>query len=80
MLLTILGAVAEFDRGSCWNASARAKSEGRCQGRGPTARAKGADVRRLAADGVGATGIARQLGIGRASVCRILNGKDAGTT
>ncbi len=84
MLLTILGAVAEFERGIMLERQregiAKAKSEGRYKGRAPTARAKGADVRRLAAEGVGPTGIAKQLGIGRASVYRILNAKNAGTT
>jgi DNA invertase Pin-like site-specific DNA recombinase len=50
---------------------AKAKKAGVCKGRPPPIDA-GA-VRRLKADGMGATEIARRLSIGRASVHRILN-------
>jgi DNA invertase Pin-like site-specific DNA recombinase len=51
---------------------AKAKGEGKYKGRAPTARAKGDDVLKLAAAGVGAAEIGRRLGIHRASVYRIL--------
>ena len=51
---------------------AKAKAEGRYRGRKPTARARGAEVKALKADGVRPVDIARQLGIGRASVYRVL--------
>jgi len=51
---------------------AKAKSEGKYKGRAPTARAKAADVRRLAAEGLTREAIATQLKIGVASVYRIL--------
>lgn len=51
---------------------ARAKAEGKYRGRAPTARAKAEQVRKLRANGVGASEIARRLGIGRASVYRAL--------
>ena len=51
---------------------AKAKGEGNYKGRAPTARAKSADVRRLAADGMTHEAIAAQLGIGVASVYRVL--------
>jgi DNA invertase Pin-like site-specific DNA recombinase len=51
---------------------AKAKAERRYKGRKPTARAKTAEVKALTAQGVGATEIARRLGIGRASVYRVL--------
>ena len=49
-----------------------AKAEGKYRGRKPTARAKADQVLALKAEGRGASAIARDLGIGRASVYRIL--------
>lgn len=78
MLLTILGAVAEFERGIMLERQregiAKAAAAGRYKGRKPTAQAKSDDVKRLHAQGMGATEIAKKLGIGRASVYRILDG------
>ena len=51
---------------------AKAKAEGKYKGRAPTARAKAEDVMKLHGEGVGGTEIAKRLGIGRASVYRIL--------
>ena len=51
---------------------AKAKAEGRYRGRKPTARARAAEVKALKADGVRPIDIARRLGIGRASVYRVL--------
>lgn len=77
LMLTILGGVAEFERAIMLERQregiAKAKAEGRYKGRKPTARAKADDVLTLHIDGVGATEIARRLGIGRASVYRILD-------
>jgi DNA invertase Pin-like site-specific DNA recombinase len=76
LLLTMLGAIAEFERNLMLERQregiAKAKAEGRYQGRAPTARAKAEEVRKLHADGVGATEIAKRLQIGRASVYRAL--------
>jgi DNA invertase Pin-like site-specific DNA recombinase len=76
LMLTMLAAVAEFERGLMLERQregiAKAKAEGAYKGRKPTARAKAADVRRLAAEGVTRQQIAAQLGIGVASVYRIL--------
>jgi DNA invertase Pin-like site-specific DNA recombinase len=47
--------------------------EGKYKGRKPTARAKAAEVKRMFGKGIGATEIARTLGIGRASVYRIVS-------
>ena len=49
---------------------AKAKAQGVYKGRKPTV--DRAEVRRLARDGLGATEIAKRLGIGRASVYRVL--------
>jgi DNA invertase Pin-like site-specific DNA recombinase len=76
LLLTMLGAVGEFERNMMLERQregiAKAKSEGKYKGRAPTARAKSADVRRMASEGLGAAEIGRRLGIHRASVYRIV--------
>lgn len=76
LMLTMLGAIAEFERGLMLERQregiAKAKAEGKYQGRVPTAQRQAADVLRLKAAGVRPVDIARRLGIGRASVYRIL--------
>ncbi|MEK0084201.1 recombinase family protein [Benzoatithermus flavus] len=76
LMLTMLGAVAEFERSLMLERQRvgieKAKGEGKYKGRKPTARAKSAQVMDLKAQGVGPAEIARRLGIGRASVYRIL--------
>jgi|tagenome__1003787_1003787.scaffolds.fasta_scaffold20805859_1 DNA invertase Pin-like site-specific DNA recombinase len=76
LLLTTLGAVAKFERQLMLERQregiTKAKAERRYQGRKPTARAKADQVKKLKAEGLGATEIATRLGIGRASVCRAL--------
>jgi DNA invertase Pin-like site-specific DNA recombinase len=51
---------------------ANAKRAGKYKGRKPTARAKSKESAGLKAEGLGAAEIARRLGIGRASVYRVL--------
>jgi DNA invertase Pin-like site-specific DNA recombinase len=76
LMLTMLGAVAEFERALMLERQregiAKAKQEGRYTGRKPTARAQASDVLRLHQAGVKPTEIARQLRIGRSSVYRAL--------
>lgn len=76
LMLNILGGVAEFEREIMLERQregiAKAKAEGKYKGRAPTARAKSEDVVRLHREGVGGSEIAKRLGIGRASVYRIL--------
>ena len=76
LMLTILGSIAEFERGIMLERQregiSKAQAEGRYKGRKPTAQAKAAEVRSLHQNGVRPTDIAKQLGIGRASVYRIL--------
>lgn len=76
LLVNVLGAIAEFERQLMLERQregiAAARDAGKYKGRKPTARAKGAEVRKLFAEGVGKTEIARRLGIGVASVYRIL--------
>ena len=76
LMLNVLASVAQFEREVMLERQregiAKAKGEGKYKGRAPTARAKSADVLRLAADGMTREAIAAQLGIGVASVYRVL--------
>ncbi len=77
LMLTMLGAVAEFERALMLERQregiAKAKDAGKYKGRAPTARRKADEIRRLRDDGVKPTEIAVRLGIGRASVYRVLS-------
>jgi DNA invertase Pin-like site-specific DNA recombinase len=76
LMLNVIGSVAQFEREMMLERQregiAKAKAEGKYKGRAPTARAKADEVHVLAAQQIGATEIAKRLGIGRASVYRIL--------
>ncbi len=76
LMLTMLAAVAEFERGLMLERQregiAKAKAAGAYKGRQPTARAKAGEVVRLAEAGTTRQDIAATLGIGVASVYRIL--------
>ena len=76
LMFTVIGAVACFERELMLERQregvARAKAEGKYKGRKPTARARAAEIATLKADGVRPVDIARRLGIGRASVYRVL--------
>ena len=76
MLLTMFAAVAEFERAVMLSRQkdgiAKAKAAGKYRGRAPTARAKAQQVRAMRDTGAGASEIAAALGIGRASVYRVL--------
>ncbi|MFG1404098.1 recombinase family protein [Xanthobacter sediminis] len=76
LMLSVFGAVAAFERELLLERQRagieKAKAEGKYRGRKPTARAKADEVRRLKGEGVSSTDIARRLGIGRASVYRVL--------
>jgi DNA invertase Pin-like site-specific DNA recombinase len=82
LMVTMLGAVAEFERGLLLERQregvAKAKADGRYKGRKPTARAKAAEVLRLADEGLQRTEIAERLNIGVASVYRVLAGAKKG--
>lgn len=76
LMLALLGGIAAFERDLMLERQregiAKAKSEGKYKGRAPTARRKTDEVIRLKAEGKTGDAIAAQLGIGRASVFRIL--------
>jgi DNA invertase Pin-like site-specific DNA recombinase len=77
MLLTMMAAIAEFERSIMLERQkvgvAKAKAEGRYRGRVPTARRQSARVIELRASGAGPAAIAASLSISRASVYRILS-------
>jgi DNA invertase Pin-like site-specific DNA recombinase len=76
LMFNMLGAIAQFERELIRERMlvgiAKARAEGKYKGRAPTARLKAARVRELRAAGIGPSEIARQLGISRTSVFRIL--------
>ena len=73
-MLNVLASVAQFERQMMLERQREgiAKAKGSTKGRAPPARAKSADVRRLAAEGMTCEAIAAQLKIGVASVYRVL--------
>src|SRR3954464_7809534 len=76
LMLTILGGVATWEREIMLERQregiAKARADGKYRGRVPTARRQQAAVQGLKAEGIAPTAIARQLGISRASVYRLL--------
>jgi DNA invertase Pin-like site-specific DNA recombinase len=82
LMLAVIGAVGQAERETMLERQpegiAKAQREGRYEGRVPTVRRQAADILRLKADGVTPTEIARRMGIGRASVYRVLAGQTAG--
>ena len=76
LMLAVIGAVGQFEREMMVERQregiAKAKRDGRYKGRSPTVRRQTAEIVRLKDAGVTPTEIAAKLGIGRASVYRIL--------
>lgn len=76
LMLTMLGAVAQFEREMMLERQregiAKAKSEGRYKGRKSIAEDLRHNVQKMAAEGSTRKAIASQLGIGEATVYRIL--------
>jgi DNA invertase Pin-like site-specific DNA recombinase len=76
LMITMLGAIAEFERVLLLERQREGVQKARLlrkyKGRKPTARAKAADVIRLGSEGLQRAEIARRVGIGVASVYRVL--------
>jgi DNA invertase Pin-like site-specific DNA recombinase len=76
LMIHLLGSIAEFERDLMLERQrdgiAKAKRDGKYKGRAPTARRRGDEVIELAKRGVSSITIADKLGIGVASVYRIL--------
>lgn len=81
LMLNLIGSIGQFEREIMLERQregvAKAKAEGKYKGRAPTARAKSDEIVRLAAEGLTRDAIAAQLGIGVASVYRVLAAKAA---
>ena len=76
LLLNLVGSIAQFEREIMLQRQregiAVARANGKYRGRQPTARAKSEQVIELHKGGLGASAIAAQLGISRASTYRII--------
>jgi DNA invertase Pin-like site-specific DNA recombinase len=76
LMLNLLGSIAQFEREVMLERQregiAKAKGEGKYKGRAPTARAKADEIMRLTKEGMSREAIATKLGIGVASVYRVL--------
>jgi DNA invertase Pin-like site-specific DNA recombinase len=81
LMLAVIGAVGQAEREAMLERQresiAKAKREGRYKGRVPTVRRQAAEIIRLKASGVRPSEIASKLGIGRASVYRVLGEQSA---
>lgn len=84
LMLNLLGSIAEFERELMLERQregiAKAKAEGKYQGRAPTARRKADEIRKLRADGKTVDAIVKELGVSRSSVFRILREVPVATT
>lgn len=78
LMLNLLGSIAQFEREIMLERQregiAKAKAAGKYKGRAPTAIAKATEIRFLDAQGCTRQAIANKLGIGVASVYRVLKG------
>lgn len=76
LMLAVIGAVGQAERETMLERQregiAKAKQEGRYKGRAPTVRRRAAEIIRLKEAGSRPSEIAGRLGIGRASVYRVL--------
>lgn len=77
LTLTMFAAMAQFEREIMLERQregiAKAKAEGKYQGRKPTVLNRAAEIKALKAKGMGASKIAEHLGVARASVYRALS-------
>jgi DNA invertase Pin-like site-specific DNA recombinase len=82
LMLAVIGAVGQAEREAMLERQrdgiAKAKREGRYKGRVPTARRQADEIARLKAEGVRPSEVAIRLGIGRASVYRVLGAQTTG--
>ena len=82
LMLAVIGAVGQAERETVLECQregiAKAQREGRYKGRAPTVRQKATEIIRLKEEGVKPSEIASRLGVGRASVYRVLNANDCG--
>jgi DNA invertase Pin-like site-specific DNA recombinase len=78
LMLNLLASISQFEREVMLERQregvAKAKAEGKYKGRKPTARAKSDQILELDRQGLSREGIAKQVGVGVASVYRVLKG------
>ena len=76
LMLTVLGGIAQFEREIMLERQregvAKAKMAGKYKGRKPIASDRRQEVMRLVANGASKASVARQMGLGEATVYRIL--------
>lgn len=76
LIMTIFGGLAQFERSIMLERQregiAKAKSEGKYKGRAPTVMRQADEIKRLHAEGVKPTEIAKQLNVARSGVYRAL--------
>lgn len=77
LILNVVSSIAQFEREVMLERQRegieKARREGKYKGRKPTAQAKADIVRKLVAEGMKPSQVAKEVGIGRSSVYRILN-------
>jgi DNA invertase Pin-like site-specific DNA recombinase len=82
LMLSVIGAIGQAEREGMLERQRegirKAQREGRYKGRVPTVRRQAVEIARLKANGVRPSEIASRLGIGRASVYRVLGEQAAG--
>jgi DNA invertase Pin-like site-specific DNA recombinase len=80
LMLRVLGAIAEFERALMLERQRegikKASEEGKYKGRAPTARRKEVSILKMRSQGIKPTEIAKEVGVSRASVYRILSSAD----
>ncbi|GBR23373.1 DNA resolvase [Gluconobacter japonicus NBRC 3271] len=81
LMLTMLAAVAEFERDLMLERQregiAKARQEGKYKGRPRTVMSQAETIRRMKADGLSAAAIAKELGIARSGVYRALESNNS---
>ena len=84
LMLAVIGAIGQAEREAMLERQrhgiAKAKAQGLYKGRVPTARRQAGEIMRLKSQGVRPAEIASKLGIGRASVYRVLGERDGDHT
>jgi DNA invertase Pin-like site-specific DNA recombinase len=79
-VLAVIGAVGQAEREAMLERQREGIDKAKREGRYKGARRQAAEVARLKAEGVTASAIARRLGIGRASVYRVLGEQEKAPT
>lgn len=83
LILNVLGCIAQFEREMMLERQrdgiAKAKADGKYKGRKPISDERRAEIVKLAGEGLTKASIAKQVGVGEATVYRVLVGERKGT-